>query len=267
LKLNVYKINAFTDKISGGNAACVIHLKTWLDDELLHSISKKNAVTETAFFIFKDDKIHLRWFTPDIEMDLCGHATLATAHCLNSILKYPKNLMKFETKSGEVTVDYKNGRYHMDFPSRIAVKSKLPKLISDSLNLQPLEVYKSRDYLLIYKSEEEIKRIKINTHYFNQINLDPGGVVVTSKGTSSDFVSRYFTPQSTILEDPATGSSHCSLIPFWSKRLNKTHLTSLQLSDRVGEFECVNNSNRVTVIGSAITHSQKIIEINKTNYN
>jgi PhzF family phenazine biosynthesis protein len=267
LKLNVYKINAFTNKISGGNSACVIHLKTWLKDELLLTISKKNAVTETAFFIFKDDKIHLRWFTPDIEMDLCGHATLATAHCLNSILKYPRTLMKFETKSGEVSVDYKNGRYHMDFPSRIAVKSKLPKLISDSLNLQPLEVYKSRDYLLIYKTEEEIKKIKINTHYFNKINLDPGGVVVTSIGTSSDFVSRYFTPQSTILEDPATGSSHCSLIPFWSKKLNKKHLTSLQLSERVGEFECVNNSNRVTVIGSAITHSQKIIEINKTNYN
>lgn len=261
MKLNVYKINAFTDKIFGGNSACVIHLKTWLKDELLLSISKKNAVTETAFFIFKDDKIHLRWFTPDIEMDLCGHATLATAHCLNSILKHPRSFMKFETKSGEVTVNYKNGRYHMDFPSRIAMKSKLPKLISDSLNLQPLEVYKSRDFVLLYNSEEDIKKIKIDTFYFNQINLDPGGVVVTAKGTNSDFVSRYFTPQSTILEDPATGSSHCSLIPFWSKRLNKKHLTSLQLSDRIGEFECVNNSKRVTVIGSAITDSQTTITI------
>ena len=103
MKLKVYKIDAFTNKTNGGNSACVIQLKTWLEDELLLSISKKNAVTETAFFIFKDDKIHLRWFTPDIEMDLCGHATLATAHYLNSILKYPKGLMKFETKSGEVT--------------------------------------------------------------------------------------------------------------------------------------------------------------------
>jgi predicted PhzF superfamily epimerase YddE/YHI9 len=141
------------------------------------------------------------------------------------------------------------------------VISELPEAIKNALNLQPKVVYKSRDYLLIYKSEEEIKRIKINTHYFNQINLDPGGVVVTSKGTNSDFVSRYFTPQSTIFEDPATGSSHCSLIPFWSKRLNKTHLTSLQLSDRVGEFECVNNSTRVTVIGSAVTDSQTTITI------
>jgi predicted PhzF superfamily epimerase YddE/YHI9 len=114
---------------------------------------------------------------------------------------------------------------------------------------------------LIYDSEEDIKKIKINTNYFNQINLDPGGVVVTAKGTNSDFVSRYFTPQSTILEDPATGSSHCSLIPFWSKRLNKNHLSSVQLSKRIGEFECINHSKRVTVIGSAVNYSKTTITI------
>ena len=120
--------------------------------------------------------------------------------------KLPDKSIKFETKSGEITVYFKDDKYHMDFPTRIPLKSDLPKLISKSLNLKPLEVYKSRDYLLIYDSEEDIKKIKINTNYFNQINLDPGGVVVTAKGTNSDFVSRYFTPQSTILEDPATGS-------------------------------------------------------------
>ena len=261
MKLDVYKINAFTKKISGGNPACVIPLKNWLEDDLLLSISKKNAVAETAFFILKDNNILLRWFTPEIEMDLCGHATLATAHCLNSFLNYPEKSISFQTKSGEINVDFKDNKYHMDFPSRVPVKSNLPKLISKSLNLKPLEIYKSRDYLLIYDSEEEIKKIKINTHYFNQINLDPGGVVVTATGTSSDFVSRYFTPQSTILEDPATGSSHCSLIPFWSKRLNKNQLTSVQLSDRIGEFECVNHSKRVTVIGSAVNCSQTTITI------
>ena len=114
---------------------------------------------------------------------------------------------------------------------------------------------------MIYDSEEEIKKIIINTHYFDQINLDPGGVIVTAEGISSDFVSRYFTPQSTILEDPATGSSHCSLIPFWSKRLNKNHLSSVQLSKRIGEFECINHSKRVTVIGSAVTYSQTTITL------
>ena len=261
MKLDVYKINAFTKKISGGNPACVIPLKNWLEDDLLLSISKKNAVAETAFFILKDNNILLRWFTPEIEMDLCGHATLATAHCLNSFLNYPEKSISFQTKSGEINVDFKDNKYHMDFPSRVPVKSNLPKLISKSINLKPLEIYKSRDYLLIYDSEEEIKKIKINTHYFNQINLDPGGVVVTATGTSSDFVSRYFTPQSTILEDPATGSSHCSLIPFWSKRLNKNQLTSVQLSNRIGEFECVNHSKRVTVIGSAVNCSQTTITI------
>ena len=261
MKLEVYKINAFTKKISGGNPACVIPLKNWLEDDLLLSISKKNAVAETAFFILKDNNILLRWFTPEIEMDLCGHATLATAHCLNSFLNYPEKSISFQTKSGEINVDFKDNKYHMDFPSRVPVKSNLPKLISKSINLKPLEIYKSRDYLLIYDSEEEIKKIKINTHYFNQINLDPGGVVVTATGTSSDFVSRYFTPQSTILEDPATGSSHCSLIPFWSKRLNKNQLTSVQLSNRIGEFECVNHSKRVTVIGSAVNCSQTTITI------
>ena len=261
MKLDVYKINAFTNKISGGNPACVIPLEHWLEDDLLLSISKKNAVAETAFFVLKVDTILLRWFTPEIEMDLCGHATLATAHCLNSILNYPNKSIRFETKSGEITVDFKDDKYYMDFPSRVPVKSDLPKLISKSLNLKPLEIYKSRDYLLIYDSEEDIKKIKINTHYFNQINLDPGGVVVTAEGTSSDFVSRYFTPQSTILEDPATGSSHCSLIPFWSKRLNKNHLSSVQLSKRIGEFECINHSKRVTVIGSAVNYSQTTITI------
>jgi len=261
LKLDVYKINAFTTKISGGNPACVIPLKHWLEDVLLQSISKKNAFPETAFFILKNDNILLRWFTPEIEMDLCGHATIATAHCLNTILNHPHKLIRFQTKSGEISVDFNDNKYQMDLPKRVPVKSDLPKLIYKSLNLQPLEVYKSRDYLLIYKSEEEIKKIKINTHYFNQINLDPGGVVVTAKGANSDFVSRYFTPQSTILEDPATGSSHCSLIPFWSKKLNKNHLKSIQLSQRGGKFECINNSDRVTVIGSAVTDSQTTITI------
>ena len=247
--------------MSGGNPACVIPLDSWLEDDLMLSISKINGVAETAFFILKGDNILLRWFTPEIEMDLCGHATLATAHCLNSFLNYPEKSISFQTKSGEINVDFKDNKYHMDFPSRVPVKSNLPKLISKSLNLKPLEIYKSRDYLLIYDSEEEIKKIKINTHYFNQINLDPGGVVVTATGTSSDFVSRYFTPQSTILEDPATGSSHCSLIPFWSKRLNKNQLTSVQLSNRIGEFECVNHSKRVTVIGSAVNCSQTTITI------
>lgn len=255
MKLPLYQIDAFTDKIFGGNPACVVPLKNWLPDEILLKIAKENAVAETAFFVNKGDRIHLRWFTPEIEMDLCGHATLATAHSLKSILKYPNDKIIFETLSGELIVSVKNDLYSLDFPSRMPVLAELPKIIQKSLNLQPKEILKSRDYVLVYDTEEEIRDIKIDRQIFDQINLDPGGVVVTAKGQNCDFVSRYFTPQSTILEDPVTGSSHCSLIPFWSSRLKKEKLNALQISDRIGILECENKKDRVIISGNAKTYS------------
>jgi len=218
-------------------------------------ITKENAVAETAFFIDKGDKIHLRWFTPEIEMDLCGHATLATAHCLKSILNYPKNRIVFETLSGDLTVLVQNDLYSLDFPSRMPTVSELPEVIEKSLNIQPKEVYKSRDYMLVYDTEEEIKNIKIDTQIFNQINLDPGGVIVTAKGENHDFVSRFFTPQASILEDPVTGSAHCSLIPYWSARLKKNELIAKQVSDRIGILHCQNKKDRVIISGKAKTYS------------
>lgn len=183
------------------------------------------------------------------------HATLATAHCLVSILDYQNNRIVFETKSGELTVDVKDGFYYMDFPSRMPEISMLPDIVSKSLNIQPKEVFKSRDYILVYDSEEDIKNIKIERSVFDLINLDPGGVVVTAADTDSDFVSRYFTPQSSILEDPVTGSAHCSLIPFWSSRLGKDKLFALQLSERGGQLYCENKNERVIVAGKARTYA------------
>ncbi|MDO5979342.1 PhzF family phenazine biosynthesis protein [Flavivirga spongiicola] len=255
MKLDLYQIDAFTDKVFGGNPACIVPLDEWLSDELLLKITKENAVAETAFYVDKGDKIHLRWFTPEIEMDLCGHATLATAHCLNSILNYDKDKIIFETLSGDLTVFIENDFYSLDFPSRIPLVSELPETIENSLNIKPKEVYKSRDYMLIYDSEEEIKNIKINRQIFDQINLDPGGVIVTSKGNNCDFVSRFFTPQSSILEDPVTGSAHCSLIPFWSNRLNKKELSAMQISERVGKLKCRDKNDRVIISGQAKTYS------------
>ncbi len=255
MKLDIYQINAFTKSTFGGNPACVIPLKNWLPEKTLLKIAKENAVAETAFFIDKGNKIHLRWFTPEIEMDLCGHATLATAHCLKSILNFPNNKITFETLSGDLTVSKKNDLYHLNLPSRIPRLSELPELIKKSLNIQPKEVYKSRDYLLIYNNEQEIENIKINKQIFDQINLDPGGVIVTSKGDNSDFVSRYFTPQASILEDPVTGSAHCSLIPFWSSRLNKKELLAMQISERQGKLFCKDKGDRVIVSGHAKTYS------------
>lgn len=255
MKLELYQIDAFTDKTFGGNPACVVPLNYWLTDDLLFKITKENAVAETAFFVDKGDKIHLRWFTPEIEMDLCGHATLATAHCLKTVLNYPKDRIIFETLSGDLTVTVKNDSYYLDFPSRMPNACELPEVIKNSLNQQPKEVYKSRDYLLVYETQEEIENIKIDRQIFDQINLDPGGVVVTAQGKECDFVSRFFTPQASILEDPVTGSSHCSLIPFWSLRLNKKELNAIQISDRIGELHCQNNNERVIISGKAKTYS------------
>ena len=255
MKLPLYQIDAFTDKIFGGNPACIVPLKDWLPDETLLKIAKENAVAETAFFVYNGDKINLRWFTPNIEMDLCGHATLATAHCLKSILKYPNNKIIFDTLSGDLVVSIENDLYSMNFPSRMPIISEFPKIIEQSLNIQPTEILKSRDYVLVYDTEEQIRNIKIDRQIFDQINLDPGGVVVTAKGEKSDFVSRYFTPQASILEDPVTGSSHCSLIPFWSLRLKKDKLNAIQISDRVGILECHNKQDRVIISGKAKTYS------------
>ncbi|HEV8285501.1 MAG TPA: PhzF family phenazine biosynthesis protein [Chitinophagaceae bacterium] len=254
MKLKLYQIDAFTDKLFGGNPACVIPLDNWLSDDILLKIAKENAVAETAFFV-KGDKIHLRWFTPKFEMDLCGHATLATAHCLKTILNYPNDQIIFETLSGDLTVFVMNDFYFLDFPSRMPIISTLPNIIEGSLNIQPKEVFKSRDYVLVYDTEKEIKNIKINRQVFDQINLDPGGVIVTAKGDNCDFVSRFFTPQASILEDPVTGSAHCSLIPFWAARLGKKKLSAMQVSDRVGKLQCQDKGDRVIISGQAKTYS------------
>ena len=255
MKLELYQIDAFTDKTFGGNPACVVPLNDWLADETLLKIAQENAVAETAFFVERGVKIQLRWFTPEIEMDLCGHATLATAHCLKSILNHPKDEIIFETQSGDLTVQMKNDLYNLDFPSRMPISAELPDIIRRSLNIKPKEIYKSRDYMLVYDTEQEIENIKVDRQIFDQINLDPGGVIVTAKGESCDFVSRFFTPQASILEDPVTGSAHCSLIPFWSSRLGKNHLIAVQISDRVGKLYCQNKKDRVIISGKAKTYS------------
>jgi PhzF family phenazine biosynthesis protein len=255
MKLNLYQIDAFTDKIFGGNPACVVPLESWLPDEILLKIAKENAVAETAFYVINDKRIHLRWFTPEIEMDLCGHATLATAHTLKSILNYPENTIVFDTLSGVLMVTIDNDIYTLDFPSRKPVPSELPEIIRDSLNIQPKAVLKSRDYVLIYETEQEIKDIVIDRQTFDTLNLDPGGVVVTAKGSQCDFVSRFFTSQSSILEDPVTGSAHCSLIPYWSEQLGKKEMHAKQLSEREGTLYCIDNGERVLISGKAKTYS------------
>ena len=262
MELTVYQINAFSNQLKGGNPACVIPLETWLPAETMLAIAKRNALPETAFFIKNENTIQLRWFTPDIEMDLCGHATLATAHCLQTHLGYCQKNMAFETQSGLIDVNFSKGLYHMDLPAREGKLATLPQNIYKALSMAPKEVYKSRDFLLVYEDQSKIEKIKVNRKIFDLINMDPGGVIVTAPGDEVDFVSRFFTPQASILEDPVTGSAHCTLIPYWSKRLQKKEMTAKQLSKRGGEIGCANNGKRVIVSGCAVTSSEKNIVIN-----
>jgi len=254
MEIDIFQIDAFTSELFKGNPACVMPLDNWLPDDLLLKIAKENNVSETAFFIKEDEGFYLRWFTPEIEMDLCGHATLATAYCLKNHLDYKKNLVIFDSMSGELIVKFDGDYIQMDFPHRKPQNSELPKNIMDSLSIKPNKVLKARDYVLVYDNEEQIKNIEIDKELFDKTNLDPGGVVITSKGTKSDFVSRYFVPQCSFFEDPVTGSTHCSLVPYWAEILKKTKLKSIQLSERGGEMFCEDLGNRVIINGKAKTY-------------
>tara|TARA_B100000497_G_scaffold125118_1_gene160991 strand:- start:426 stop:1226 length:801 start_codon:yes stop_codon:yes gene_type:complete len=256
MRLKIYHVDAFADSLFKGNPACVVPLEYWPSDDLLLRIAKENALPETAFFIINKDFIQLRWFTPDLEMDLCGHATLAAAFCIKEILKYPSDKIVFETLSGKLIVTQSEGLLRLNLPSRKPVPSTLPKFIEQALNIQPKEILKSRDLFLVYNSQKEIEDIIINRQEFDKIDLSPGGVIVTAEGKTHDFVSRYFTPRATILEDPVTGSAHCSLTPFWSHRLKRKNLIAKQLSERSGILYCEDKKDRVIVSGKALLYSQ-----------
>lgn len=264
MRINIYQIDAFTDQLFGGNPAAVCPLFDWLDDEILQNIAIENNLAETAFFVqSSENRFHLRWFTPEFEMDLCGHATLASAFVIIEELGNKYNEVLFDTQSGLLTVKKNGDYYELDFPSRPPKKSSLPKIISDGLNIQPKEIWKARDYLLVYDTEDDIEDIKPNIAILNQINIDPGGIIVTAKGKSEnvDFVSRLFTPQATVFEDPVTGSAHCTLVPFWADRINKTELRALQISKRGGELLCQLNKDRVLIKGKAVKYLEGTIEL------
>ena len=262
MEVAIYQVDAFTSKRFGGNPAAVCPLNEWLEDDILLNIAKENNLAETAFFIHDHDNVFkLRWFTPEIEMDLCGHATLASAYVIFNCLKYDLNLIKFQTLSGELIVQKVGDQLEMDFPSRPPIKSHLPEEIAKALSHQPIGVYKSRDYVLLYSAESDVANLKVNANLLNAINIDPGGIIVTAKGDHSDFVSRFFTPGAAVFEDPVTGSAHCSLIPFWAERLQKTDFHAYQISDRQGELFCRLAEDRVFIRGSAVLYLQGKIYI------
>jgi PhzF family phenazine biosynthesis protein len=254
-----FQVDSFTGTNFKGNPACVVPLTHWLPDELMKTIARENAVAETAFFIPRNAGYNLRWFTPDIEMDLCGHATLAVAFVLKTFLDHQGDIMEFNTASGRLTVTVKEDLFILDFPSRPPVAAALPAEIREALSIQPREVWKSRDFILVYRNEAEIRELIVSKEQLDQINLDPGGVVVTAQGNDCDFVSRYFTPQASILEDPVTGSAHCSLVPYWSHRLGRGSLHAMQLSDRGGELFVEDSGDRICIGGRAKAYARRTI--------
>lgn len=265
MTLILYQIDSFTDTLFGGNPAAVCLLHAWLSDDILLKIAAENFLPETAFVVPSAEEGHysIRWFTPDIEMDLCGHATLAAAHVLFQHRGYSGEKLIFSSASGPLTVTKDGELLSLDFPSRMPVAAILPEVIRNGMGKEPLEVLKARDYVLVYDSEETVRKLKPNRAILDQINLDPGGIIATAKGDAVDFVSRYFTTQASIFEDPVTGSAHCSLVPYWSSQLSKKSLTALQVSERTGKLFCTNKGERVLIAGTCVTYMQAAIYIQK----
>ncbi len=259
MQIPFFHVDAFTDDLFGGNPAVVCPLDSWLPDELMQKIAMENSVAETAFFTRSDSGYEIRWFTPEIEMDLCGHATLAAAHVLARHLDRDIEQIKFLSKSGELHVRIDEKLISLDFPSREPAPCEIPYPILEAFNTKPIETLQSRDYILVFESEEEIKNLNPDRGILDQINIDPGGIAVTSRGLEVDFVSRFFTPQASIFEDPVTGSAHCSLVPYWAKKLSNNNLTATQLSSRGGTLFCTFLENRVLLAGRAVTYSSGVI--------
>ena len=251
MKLKQYQVDAFTDKVFGGNPAAVVPLSSWPDDSLLQAIAEENNLSETAFFVASEKGFQLRWFTPVKEVDLCGHATLATAHVIFEILGHSKQVITFETRSGELFVERKGARLEMDFPACPPAPCELSETLAQGLGRRPIEVLAADDYLAVFDCEATIRAITPNQALLGQLDLR--GVIITAPGTDVDFVSRFFAPKFGIPEDPVTGSAHCELAPYWADKLGKNILTAKQVSRRGGDITCEVKADRVLLSGCAVT--------------
>jgi len=249
MKFKIYQVDAFAEKIFSGNPAAVCPLDKWLSDDLLRKIAKENNLSETAFYIKIGNQYEIRWFTPKVEVDLCGHATLATGYVLFHHEGHKYDIINFHSpRSGKLTVTKQNERLTLNFPTDIYEHIPLYESLTKGFETQPVEALKGKmDYVLVFETEEQIKNIKFNLSEIAK--LEGRGVIITAKGDQCDFVSRYFAPQFGIDEDPVTGSAHTTLTPYWAKKLNKTELTAIQLSERKGYLQCKYLGERVEISG------------------
>lgn len=250
--LDIYQVDAFSKGPFSGNPAAVIPLTHWLSDELLQQIAEENNLSETAFFTENNGQYHIRWFTPTVEVALCGHATLATAFVIFTELAYAQSIIHFKSMSGSISVAEDGQMLTLDFPTDQLVQiTQIPENLVKSLGIQPIELWKGRDdFMCVLQNQKEVESLQPDFSLLKSI--DARGVLVTSIGDGIlDFVSRGFFPQSGIDEDPATGSAHTTLTPYWSKRLGKTDLSACQLSYRKGYFKCIDMGDRTLISGKA----------------
>ena len=261
--MKYYVVDAFTDELFKGNPAGICILEKWLDNELLQNIAYENNLAETAFIVKNNPHYDLRWFTPEMEIDLCGHATLASGYIIKNFIE-DNNFLSFNTKSGILTVNYNNENdlYDMDFPSRKPKKIEINQIVQKAINMQIKETYMARDLLILFENEKQVKELEINFELLKSYK-DCFGFIITAQSSSNeyDFVSRFFAPNAGIMEDPVTGSSHSTLIPFWAERLGKNKLIAKQLSKRGGTLYCENNGDRVKISGKVKLYLEGNINI------
>ena len=264
MRIDFFHVDAFTSKLFGGNPAAVCILEDWPSEEIMLRVAGEFFLPETAFCVREAGSWRIRWFTPEIEMDLCGHATLAAAFVIRNFADSSIESLVFSSRSGELPIRFRDDRIVLDFPSRPPRFCELPETIARAVNIQPREVLKARDYILVYPSEGEVRNIRFNRNILDEINLDPGGISVTARaeeGSPADFVSRFFTPRASIFEDPVTGSAHSTLVPYWSGVLGKEDLLAFQVSRRGGELFCSDQGERVSLAGKAILFCRGSIAI------
>ena len=259
MKVNMYQVDAFTNELFKGNPAAICLSEKAISEVIMRKIAMENNLSETAFCHKVGEVYHIRWFTPEVEIDLCGHATLGTAYILfNEIEKEAKQLT-FMSQSGEILVTRDNERMTLIFPVREGKPIPTRQDIVKALGGNPVAFYESRDIMVVYDTEEEVANLTPDVSLIN--DLDVCGIIVTAKGNEVDFVSRYFAPGCGVFEDPATGSSHCTLIPYWAKALGKNQFVDYQLSKRMGTFYCELKEDKIYISGEAVQFFKTSFEI------
>ena len=259
MKIPIYQVDAFTSRVFGGNPAAVCPLESWLDDATLQSIAAENNLSETAFFVGRDGQYDIRWMTPVAEVDLCGHATLASGWVVFNRLETGRDEVEFGSRSGPLKVVREGDLLALDFPARPPEPIGDARAVGEALGRPPRQLLAARDYLALYDSEEEVRALRPDMA--RVAALDRHAVIASGPGRDCDFVSRFFAPAWGVAEDPVTGSSHCTLVPYWAARLGKDRLSARQVSSRGGELFCEQRGARVRIAGRAVLFLEGRIEI------